>query len=48
LDKFKHEVKTDDRVVLTNVAKTALNTKLAAEMANQMVDMVVDAVLSIK
>lgn len=44
MDEFKVTPKEVDKVLMRNVAQTALSTKLTPNLANLLVDIVVDAV----
>jgi T-complex protein 1 subunit zeta len=48
LDQFKVVIKEEDKVLLRNVARTSLSTKIHAELANLLVDIVVEAVQIIR
>ena len=48
LETFKIVIKDEDKVLLRNVARTSLSTKIHPELANLLVDIVVDAIQIIR
>lgn len=48
LDNFRVPVNVEDKVLLRNVARTSLSTKIHAELANLLVDIVVESVQLIR